>query len=86
MADTITCIGDCIQCSTAQRIYCAAQRCHALLQNQQLILAQLAELREAVGLAKTVTPIDETGTADAGAENRASKKRRTSKKENENEL
>lgn len=88
MADTITCTGDCIKCSTAQRIYCAAQHCYAVMQTQQVILAQLQDLRDTVSQARAVAPIkDETGTeSDAGAENRASIKRRTSKKTKENEL
>lgn len=81
MAEQITCKGDCISCNAAQRIYCAAQRTFAIMQNQQSILEQLAELREAISQAKAVAPIDETGTEDdAGAENRASKSRTSKSK------
>ena len=71
MAD-FNCTGDCIKCGPAQRIYCAAQRSYAILETQQAILAQLAELRERMNQEGTVNPIDGTGTGDAGADNRAS--------------
>jgi len=66
------CTGDCIKCGPAQRIYCAAQRSYALLEMQQEILNQLADIRDSISHEGTVTPIDGTGTADAGVENRAS--------------
>ena len=69
------CTGDCIKCGPAQRIYCAAQRCYTILENQQAILSRLAELREMVAQQNAVTPIDETGTEiETGAENRVSPK------------
>ena len=68
------CSGDCINCGPAQRIYCAAQRSFAMLNNQQSILAQLAEIREILSREETVTPLDEAGTDDVGAENKTSKK------------
>ena len=75
MAD-MNCKGDCMACNVAQRIYCAAQHCHVILENQRTILSQLQELREAL----TLNDVTSTEN-DAGAENRASKKSRTSKKE-----
>ena len=79
MAEQITCKGDCITCNAAQRIYCSAQRTFAIMQGQQVILEQLAELREAISQAKAVAPLDETGTDDAGADTRASEKSLKSK-------
>lgn len=71
-------------CNAAQRIYCAAQHCHVILENQRLILSQLQELRETLSQSEIVNPLkDATSTDDAGAENRASEKRRTSKKKGE---
>lgn len=66
------CSGDCIKCSPPQRIYCAAQRSYAILEAQQAILSQLAEIRERLNQEETVTPIDGTGTEEDGADNRDS--------------
>ena len=83
----MTCNGDCMACNAAQRIYCAAQNCHVILENQRLILSQLQELRASLSQSEIVNPLsDATSTGEAGAENRASTKRRTSKKVKENEL
>lgn len=83
----MNCSGDCMTCNAAQRIYCAAQHCHVILENQQLILSQLQELRDALSQHEIVNPLkDATSTEDVGAENRTSVKRRTSKKVKENEL
>ena len=68
------CTGDCIKCGPAQRIYCAAQRSYTILENQEAVLARLAELREMIAQQNSVTPIDGTGTEGTGAENRVSEK------------
>ena len=66
------CSGDCIKCSPAQRLYCASQRAYAILETQQAILSQLAEIREKLNQEEAVTPIDGTGTEEDGADNRDS--------------
>lgn len=73
----VNCSGDCMTCNAAQRIYCAAQHCHVILENQRLIIARLDELQSA--LLSDVTSTE----SEAGADNRASIKSRTSKKKGE---
>ncbi len=69
-----SCTGDCMKCSFQQQIYCASQRCYAMLENQRAIVERLDRLEASVEsfTGREIIPIEEKkAQKSAGADNRA---------------
>ena len=73
MAENV-CKGECIKCSFQQQIYCAAQHCHAIMNNQKAIVERLDRLEAGIAVIARpqalVNPIGEPQAqkADGAAE------------------
>ena len=72
---THTCTGDCLKCSFQQQIYCSAQRTHAILSNQESIIARLDEIAGRLSELRSEDPLirfEAKAQKGSGAENRES--------------
>ena len=68
-----TCTGDCLRCSLQQQVYCSAQRTHAIMGNQEAIIARLDEIAARLSALRSDGPMirfETKAQKGSGAENR----------------
>ena len=67
------CTGECLKCTFQQQVYCSAQRTHAIMLNQAVIVGRLERLEAMLSRfepQEIINPLEDNAQPGSGAENR----------------